>query len=150
MGGLISTGLEKVPSRWQNENEPRLGQAVLIQDNTKKRLYWNLGVITALRPGRDGKVRAVELKLPTGNTVKRDIRTLVPLEVGDDENTTFTAAATPRRMLEFTAPSSKNATQVAEARTSSPAANSFPEAKLTTTNEQIRGRITRRFPGGAC
>lgn len=95
--------------------EPKLDQAVLIQDNNKKRLFWNLGIITSLRPGRDGKVRAVTLRLATGNTVKRDVRTLVPLEVGDDQEPMTFEHVTPKKLLEIRAPSTSRPELVAEA-----------------------------------
>ena len=37
-----------------------------------------------LYPGRDGRVRSVELELPSGNTSRRAIQTLYPVELRED------------------------------------------------------------------
>ena len=42
------------------------GSVVLIREGGTPRLQWPLGVVTKMFPGRDGIVRAVELKTSKG------------------------------------------------------------------------------------
>ncbi|GBM94979.1 hypothetical protein AVEN_9025-1 [Araneus ventricosus] len=60
--------------------EPRLGEIVLVGDDTKKRLFWPLAKIIGLIRGKDGKVRTVRVKTQKGCMV-RPIQRLFPLEV---------------------------------------------------------------------
>ncbi|GBN50274.1 hypothetical protein AVEN_255564-1 [Araneus ventricosus] len=60
--------------------EPRLGEIVLVGDDTKKRLLWPLAKIIELIPGKDGKVKTVRVKTQKGCMV-RPIQRLFPLEI---------------------------------------------------------------------
>ncbi|GFV91735.1 putative RNA-directed DNA polymerase from transposon X-element [Trichonephila clavipes] len=74
----------------QNKNkkgpllEVRLGEIVLIADDIKKRMHWPLAKVIRLIPGKDGKIRTVELKTRTG-TMLRPIQRVYPLEVQSTE-----------------------------------------------------------------
>ncbi|GFV35656.1 putative RNA-directed DNA polymerase from transposon X-element [Trichonephila clavipes] len=74
----------------QNKNkkgplsEVRLGEIVLIGDDIKKRMHWPLAKVIRLIPGKDGKIRTVELKTRTG-TMLRPIQRVYPLEVQTTE-----------------------------------------------------------------
>ncbi|GFS50998.1 putative RNA-directed DNA polymerase from transposon X-element [Trichonephila clavipes] len=74
----------------QNKNkkgslsEVRLGEIVLIGDDIKKRMHWPLAKVIRLIPGKDGKIRTVELKTRTG-TMLRPIQRVYPLEVQSTE-----------------------------------------------------------------
>ena len=44
----------------------KIGSVVLVRNETKSRLLWPKGIVTKLFPGKDGHVRAVELKTNKG------------------------------------------------------------------------------------
>ncbi|GBO04729.1 hypothetical protein AVEN_179309-1 [Araneus ventricosus] len=60
--------------------EPRLGEIVLVADDTKKRLLWPLAKIIELIRGKDGKVKTVRVKTQKGCMV-RPIQRLFHLEI---------------------------------------------------------------------
>ncbi|VDM50433.1 unnamed protein product [Toxocara canis] len=43
-------------------NKPRVGDAVLIHDESKPRASWKIGIITKLIKRRDGNIRFTELQ----------------------------------------------------------------------------------------
>ncbi|KFM59784.1 hypothetical protein X975_08509, partial [Stegodyphus mimosarum] len=61
LGLLVQNKIQKGPS-----SELRLGEIVLIGDDVKKRMHWPLARVVRLIPGKDGKVRTVELKTQAG------------------------------------------------------------------------------------
>ena len=70
--------------KWLKESPPlKVGQVVLYQDPTRKRIEWPLARIKRLIIGRDGLIRSVELITKDGvnNTIIRAVQRLVPLEV---------------------------------------------------------------------
>ncbi|GFV47882.1 integrase catalytic domain-containing protein [Trichonephila clavipes] len=81
---------DTVNPRKRNKNkkgplsELRLGEIVLIGDDIKKRMHWPLAKVIRLIPGKDGKIRTVELKTRTG-TMLRPIQRVYPLEVQSTE-----------------------------------------------------------------
>ncbi|GFR30767.1 DUF5641 domain-containing protein [Trichonephila clavata] len=52
----------------------------MIEEPSKKRLYWPLGKVISLLPGRDGKVRTLKLKFNNSELI-RPIQRVYPLEV---------------------------------------------------------------------
>ncbi|GFW21449.1 putative RNA-directed DNA polymerase from transposon X-element [Trichonephila clavipes] len=79
LGLLIQNKNKKGPL-----SEVRLGEIVLIGDDIKKRMNWPLAKVIRLIPGKDGKIRTVELKTRTG-TMLRPIQRVYPLEVQSTE-----------------------------------------------------------------
>ncbi|XP_035211173.1 uncharacterized protein LOC118185437 [Stegodyphus dumicola] len=69
-----------VKNKKDPSSELRLGEIVLIGDDIKKRMHWPLAKVIRLIPGKDGKVRTVELKTQAG-TLLRPIQRVFPLEV---------------------------------------------------------------------
>ncbi|KHN81673.1 hypothetical protein Tcan_01283, partial [Toxocara canis] len=61
-------------------NEPRLGQVVLINDESKPRVLWKL-IITKLIEGRDGKIRSAELQRDSQRKIDHPLNLLFPLEI---------------------------------------------------------------------
>ncbi|GFW62394.1 integrase catalytic domain-containing protein [Trichonephila clavipes] len=53
---------------------------VMIEEPSKKRVYWSLGKVISLLPGRDGKVRTLKLKCKNSELI-RTIQRVYPLEV---------------------------------------------------------------------
>ena len=68
-----------------NESRVKVGDVVLVHDDGP-RIKWKLAVVEELLPGRDGHVRAVNIRTQGGMT-NRPIAKLYPLE----------ATAQPRR-----------------------------------------------------
>ncbi|GFX24690.1 RNase H domain-containing protein [Trichonephila clavipes] len=58
----------------------KVGDVVMIEEPSKKRLYWPLGKVISLLPGRDGKVRTLKLKCKNSELI-RPIHRVYPLEV---------------------------------------------------------------------
>ena len=58
----------------------KIGDVYLINDNCP-RLTWKMGVVERIFLGRDDKIRACELRLATGQYIKRAIQCLYPIEI---------------------------------------------------------------------
>ncbi|GFW58288.1 DUF5641 domain-containing protein [Trichonephila clavipes] len=58
----------------------KVGDVVIIEEPSKKRVYWPLGKVISLLPGRDGKVRTLKLKCKNSELI-RPIQRVYPLEV---------------------------------------------------------------------
>ena len=91
---LIQTTLKHIWKRWIKEILPTLGprqkwtqdgrnfeigDEVLVMDKNVPRYRWNIGRITATYPGRDGVVRIVDVKGEAGETLKKAVHRLIPL-----------------------------------------------------------------------
>ncbi|GFY26769.1 integrase catalytic domain-containing protein [Trichonephila clavipes] len=64
----------------RKEDVIKEGYIVLIGDTNSKRIYWPLAKVIKLIPGRDGRVRVVEVSTSSGSFL-RLIQRLYPLEV---------------------------------------------------------------------
>ncbi|GFV55409.1 DUF5641 domain-containing protein [Trichonephila clavipes] len=62
----------------------KIGEIVLIENPNKKRLYWLLGKVIVLIPGREGKVRTLKLRCSNSEII-RPIQRLFPLEIQSAE-----------------------------------------------------------------
>ncbi len=69
-----------------NSTEIRVGDVVHVHDDTK-RVNWRLAIVESLIKGKDGLVRAANIKTSTGRT-NRPITKLYPLEVRSNSRTT--------------------------------------------------------------
>jgi hypothetical protein len=69
-----------------NSTEIRVGDVVQVHDDTK-RVNWRLAVVQSLIKGKDGLVRAANIKTSTGHT-NRPVTKLYPLEVKSNSATT--------------------------------------------------------------
>ncbi|GFU21822.1 DUF5641 domain-containing protein [Trichonephila clavipes] len=67
-------------SKSRKEDGIKEGDIGLIGDTTSKRIYWPLAKVIKLIPGRDGRVRVVEVSTSSGSFL-RPIQRLYPLEV---------------------------------------------------------------------
>ena len=61
----------------------KIGSVVLVRKETKYRLLWPMDIVTKLFPGKDGHVRAVELKTNKG-LICRAVQKLHRLEFLDE------------------------------------------------------------------
>lgn len=57
------------------------GAVFQINKDNQSRLLWKLGIVTDIRPGRDGKVRASTLRLPAITFIGRAVQHLYQLEL---------------------------------------------------------------------
>jgi len=62
-----------------------VGDVVLIGQDNRKRIDWPLGLIIALHPGRDGKVRVARVTTMTGE-LTRPVQRLFPLEMSSSSS----------------------------------------------------------------
>ena len=46
----------------KKKSEVKVGEFVVIKGEKGNRAHWNIGIITDIYPGKDGKVRAVKLR----------------------------------------------------------------------------------------
>ncbi|GFU97739.1 integrase catalytic domain-containing protein [Trichonephila clavipes] len=81
-------GLLKDYSKVCKEASVKDGDIVLIGDNDVKRINWPMAKIIKSFPGKDGRIRVVEVKTPSGNFI-RPIQKLYPLEVNLPEASDF-------------------------------------------------------------
>ncbi|XP_064470242.1 uncharacterized protein LOC135384995 [Ornithodoros turicata] len=61
----------------------KIDDVVILHDEHRPRHLWKLCRIEELFSGRDGKVRACNVRLPNGTTRRRPIQLLYPLELSD-------------------------------------------------------------------
>ncbi|GFT18902.1 DUF5641 domain-containing protein [Nephila pilipes] len=69
-----------VPKAHKTSRAFKVGEIVLIENPNKKRLYWPLGKVVEMIPGRDGKVRTLKLRCSKTEII-RPIQTVFPLEI---------------------------------------------------------------------
>ncbi|GFT13562.1 uncharacterized protein TNCV_3830421 [Trichonephila clavipes] len=66
-----------------SNREPRVGEIVLVGNDSKKCINWPLAVIVELVPGRDGNIRNVKVKTQTG-VLLRPLQRIFPLEINSN------------------------------------------------------------------
>ncbi|GFW54645.1 hypothetical protein TNCV_5110191 [Trichonephila clavipes] len=62
------------------ESRVMISKLVMIEEPSKKRVYWPLGKVKSLLPRRDGKVRTLKLKCKNSELI-RPIQRVYPFEV---------------------------------------------------------------------
>lgn len=73
-------------SKWLQETRNiEVGEVVVLMDNQLPRNNWPLGRITAVYPGKDQKVRVVDIKTNTG-TYRRSVSKICPIGLIEGEN----------------------------------------------------------------
>jgi hypothetical protein len=68
------------------QHEPRLGEIILINDNTSNRMFWPLGKIIEITRGRDNQVRSIMVEMKDGSLTRRDIRYCYRMEEACRDN----------------------------------------------------------------
>ena len=63
---------------------PKVGDAVIIQDEERNRNHWKMGIVEELIKGRDGIVRGAKVRTAKGK-LERAIQQLYPLELSSEE-----------------------------------------------------------------
>lgn len=68
-------------TKWQEERKPlQVGDLVLVVDPNSPRNIWPKGLITQVFPGRDGRIRVVEVRTATGK-LRRSAARIAPIPV---------------------------------------------------------------------
>lgn len=67
------------------------GSILLLNDQNTPRTLWKMVRVINLFHGRDGKVRACEVRLPNGKLLKRPVQLLYPLELDYPEEVVHTS-----------------------------------------------------------
>lgn len=71
-------------SKWQQESRPlRVGDLVLVADGAAPRNAWPRGRVQAVVPGRDGRVRLVEVRTAAG-LLRRSAQRVAPVSLVDE------------------------------------------------------------------
>ena len=65
-----------------SKGDIRVGSVVMVHVDTCPRLQWPWGVVVTVFPGKDGKVRAAEVRTAKG-IVRRPVQKLYNLEIND-------------------------------------------------------------------
>ena len=81
LGELISRSKLKVST---NQEHIKIGTLVVIKEDNLPPMSWKLGRISAVHPGKDGVIRAVTFRSPSG-VYKRALELLYPLPVDEDK-----------------------------------------------------------------
>ena len=79
--------LPPVVSKTKSVHNVNLGELVLIKQDNVKRLFWPLGRIVKLYPGKDHIIRAVDVKLQDGTVLKRSVQMLHHVETFEADDT---------------------------------------------------------------
>jgi hypothetical protein len=65
-------------------SHPKIGDAVIVQDEERNRKKWKLGIVENVIKGRDGVIRGAKVRTAKGN-LERAIQQLYPLELSCEE-----------------------------------------------------------------
>lgn len=63
-----------------SSNAIKEGTAVLVYEHLLPRQLWEMGVVAEVLIGRDGRIRACMVRLPSGTVIRRPVQLLYPLE----------------------------------------------------------------------
>lgn len=74
---FAAPGVEASESR----RVPKVGELVLIDEATQKRVMWPVGIVDELIVGQDDRTRAVWLKVAGSDRINRPVQRLFPIEV---------------------------------------------------------------------
>ena len=77
--------------KFQKRGQLKEGSVVLIHEENLPRLRWPVGVVVKLYPGRDGRVRAVDVRTKRG-VFTRSVQRLHDLELAEDPKPTDLAS----------------------------------------------------------
>ena len=73
---------------------PSVGDVVIIQDESRNRHSWKLGIVDELIVGRDGIIRAAKMQAGKG-VMERAVQHLYPLELSVDRKTMVSSSLNP-------------------------------------------------------
>lgn len=64
----------------QGSSPIHIGDVVIVNEDNTAPMFWKLGRVTSLHPGRDGVARACSVRLATGHVVNRPVQKLCVME----------------------------------------------------------------------
>ncbi|KAL0803434.1 hypothetical protein ABMA28_017281 [Loxostege sticticalis] len=71
--------------KWKHESANiKIGTMVLLKDDNASPLNWPVGRVLNVMPGKDGKVRALEIKTAKGSIIRTSIMKICVLPINDD------------------------------------------------------------------
>ncbi|CAD5233968.1 unnamed protein product [Bursaphelenchus xylophilus] len=77
----IATNEHQASNTKTQRTTPRIGETVLIHDDTQPRSNWKYGTVKSCQPDRDGVHRVATIALPDGKELQRALPHLYPLEI---------------------------------------------------------------------
>ncbi|KRZ48799.1 hypothetical protein T02_14524 [Trichinella nativa] len=86
---VMETMETRLAENGTTQQEPRVGDIVLVQEPGKTWTRWPIGTVTAFHPSEDGVIRIATLKTGQG-TITRSARSLRLVEPSGDALTRFT------------------------------------------------------------
>ncbi|XP_049798831.1 uncharacterized protein LOC126233618 [Schistocerca nitens] len=66
---------------YPSQRKPRIGEVVLLQEDSKPRHLWKRAVVEEVWHGRDCKIRCIILRQPDGMKICRPVQLVIPLEM---------------------------------------------------------------------
>ncbi|VDN21181.1 unnamed protein product, partial [Cylicostephanus goldi] len=75
---------KRIRQKQFTRKHPKMGEVVIIMDDSQPKGNWNLGLVIGLTKDKDGEIRSVQLKTAK-STIERSVNMLIPLEL-DEEN----------------------------------------------------------------
>ncbi|XP_049799744.1 uncharacterized protein LOC126235052 [Schistocerca nitens] len=66
---------------YPSQRKQRIGEVVLLQEDSKPRHLWKRAVVEELRHGRDSKIRCIIPRQPDGMKICRPVQLVIPLEM---------------------------------------------------------------------
>lgn len=80
--------LQQKPKNFKRKFEVKVGDMVLVKDESSAVLHWNLARVIKLHPGNDGITRVVDIKTANGE-LRRPLTKIAPLPIQSNDNTSF-------------------------------------------------------------
>uniref|UniRef100_A0A7I5EC00 Integrase catalytic domain-containing protein n=1 Tax=Haemonchus contortus TaxID=6289 RepID=A0A7I5EC00_HAECO len=93
--GLRDSHKLRIDNKRSSPKSPEVGHVVLIAEAVLPRNSWRIGRITKINYSPKGVVREAELRMPNGRTIRRPVNLLVPLEIGDSNQSPDESAMVP-------------------------------------------------------
>jgi len=79
-----------VKKRGTTDRSIAIEDIVILKDDLTKRMFWKMGIVEKLLPGRDGLVRAAMVRVSSTDgcptLLRRSVKHLIPLEVSKELN----------------------------------------------------------------
>jgi hypothetical protein len=81
----ISSGVDRYSKGKESASTVKVGDIVLLHDDSLSRSFWKLARVQELITGQDGKTRGAVVKVPASDgkitTFRRPLKLLYPLEI---------------------------------------------------------------------
>ena len=129
-----------------SENKIKVGDVVLVHEDSHKRIQWPLAVVTKLKTGNDNLVRSAEIKMKNGIS-NRPITKLYPLEVSCSPDDVSPVLEQSRDILRINSDTSKSCYSPDDV---SPVieeqSRDIPNSDTSNTHTSRYGRVLKKNP----